>query len=172
MSLFQKDQIETAGTDFGEQNINYNEPPQNQPTIPHENVIAGIVGAFLGSLLGVVAIVVISQLGYVAAISGIIMGVCTLKGYELLAKGFSKKSIFISTIIAIIMVYVAHNIDYAIFIAVYSGVTFFEAYQVLRMLITEEPELAREFYGGLAMLYLFTLLGLVPTIWQKIKEHR
>ena len=64
-----------------------------------ENVIGGIVGALLGSLLGALAIIVISRLGYVAAISGVIMGVCTLKGYEMLGGKFSKKGVLISCII-------------------------------------------------------------------------
>ena len=37
-----------------------------------ENIPAGIVGAFLGTLLGVVCTVVIGQLGYVASVSGLI----------------------------------------------------------------------------------------------------
>ena len=49
-----------------------------------ENIPAGIVGAFLGTLLGVVCTVVIGQLGYVASVSGLIMAVGALKGYELL----------------------------------------------------------------------------------------
>ena len=47
-----------------------------------ENVPAGIVGAFLGSLIGVACAVLIGQLGYVASISGLVMAVCALKGYE------------------------------------------------------------------------------------------
>ena len=50
-----------------------------------ENVLAGVVGALLGCLLGVGCIVLLGQLGYVAALSGIVLAVCTLKGYELLA---------------------------------------------------------------------------------------
>lgn len=46
-----------------------------------ENVVAGVVGAFLGTLLGVVCTVVIGQLGYVASVSGLIMAVGALKGY-------------------------------------------------------------------------------------------
>ena len=49
-----------------------------------ENIVAGVVGAFLGTLLGVVCTVVIGQLGYVASVSGLIMAVGALKGYELL----------------------------------------------------------------------------------------
>lgn len=39
-----------------------------------ENLVGGVVGALIGSLLGVASIVLLSQLGYVAAISGVIMG--------------------------------------------------------------------------------------------------
>lgn len=52
-----------------------------------ENVVAGVVGALLGSLLGVACIVLLGQLGYVAAVSGIVMAICTMKGYELLGIG-------------------------------------------------------------------------------------
>ncbi len=51
---------------------------------PRDNVIAGIVGAFLGSLIGVACIVVINKLGYVSAISGVVMAVCAIKGYAML----------------------------------------------------------------------------------------
>ena len=48
-----------------------------------ENAVAGTVGALLGSIFGVGCIVLLGQLGYVAALSGIVMAVCALKGYEL-----------------------------------------------------------------------------------------
>ena len=35
---------------------------------PRDNVVAGTVGAFLGSLIGVACIVILSKLGYVSAI--------------------------------------------------------------------------------------------------------
>ncbi len=44
-----------------------------------ENWLAGIVGAFIGSLIGVGVIILLGQLGYVAALSGIAMAVCALK---------------------------------------------------------------------------------------------
>ena len=49
-----------------------------------ENVAAGLVGALLGSLAGVLCTVVIGQMGYVTSISGLVMAVGALKGYELL----------------------------------------------------------------------------------------
>jgi len=50
-----------------------------------ENVIAGIVGALIGAAIGGAAIILLSQLGVVASFSGIILAICTMKGYELRA---------------------------------------------------------------------------------------
>ena len=44
-------------------------------TVREDNPIAGLVGALLGSLIGVACIVLVSQLGYVAAVSGLVMDV-------------------------------------------------------------------------------------------------
>lgn len=40
----------------------------------HEHFVAGVVGAVLGSFLGMACIILVSQLGYVAVISGVVMG--------------------------------------------------------------------------------------------------
>ena len=61
-----------------------------------ENVVTGIVGAFLGSIIGLIVIVLVGQLGYVAVLSGIVMGVCTVKGYAILGGRLSKKGAVIS----------------------------------------------------------------------------
>ena len=53
---------------------------QNEETRKNQNAAAGIVGALIGSLLGVLSIVIFGQLGYVASVSGLIMAVCTIKG--------------------------------------------------------------------------------------------
>lgn len=56
-----------------------------------ENAVGGIVGALPGSLVGVLCIILLSQMGYVAAVSGVVMAVGVLKGYELLGGKVSKK---------------------------------------------------------------------------------
>ena len=60
--------------------------------------MGGVVGALIGSLLGAASIILLSQLGYVAAISGVIMAVCALKGYELLGGKLTKKGVIISAV--------------------------------------------------------------------------
>ena len=63
-----------------------------------EHVAAGLVGAFWGSLIGVACIVIIGQLGYVAAFSGLVMAVCTIKGYERFSGSMSRKGAVIALI--------------------------------------------------------------------------
>lgn len=70
-----------------------------------ENIVGGIVGALLGSLLGMLSVLILSQLGYVAALSGVIMAVCVLKGYEMLGGKLTKKAVVISAVIMILMTY-------------------------------------------------------------------
>ena len=77
-------------------------------------MIGGIVGALVGSLLGVACIVILSQLGYVAALSGVVMAVCTLKGYEIGSGKLSKRGIVISVILMLVMTYVGDRLDWAI----------------------------------------------------------
>lgn len=71
-----------------------------------ENAVAGTVGALLGSIFGVGCIVLLGQLGYVAALSGIVMAVCALKGYELLGGKLSTKGIVIGCVLMLVMTYV------------------------------------------------------------------
>ena len=51
-----------------------------------ENVPMGLLGALVGAALGGASIILLSQLGYIASISGVILAFCTLKGYQLLGK--------------------------------------------------------------------------------------
>ncbi len=70
---------------------------------PRDNVIAGTVGAFLGSLIGVACIVLVNQLGYVSAICGAVMAVCAINGHTRLGGGFSKNGPAISGFLVMVM---------------------------------------------------------------------
>lgn len=129
-----------------------------------ESIVAGLVGAFLGSLVGVVCTVVIGQLGYVASVSGLIMAVGALKGYELLGGTLSKKGAVISSVLILIMTYLAHRLTLALAVADALGIGIFDSFQIVPALVSEGIVEARAYWGDLATLYLFTLLGAVPTI--------
>ena len=129
-----------------------------------ENIVAGLVGAFLGSLLGAVCIVLIGQMGYVASIGGLVMAVCTLKGYELLGGVLSRKGAAVASAFTLVMTYVAYQMDCAIQVAQAAGVGVFEAFRSMNYLLAGGYLETRVYWGGLVMLYLFTLLGAVPML--------
>ena len=66
----------------------------------NENVLFGIVGAFLFALVGGALYYILYQVGYLAAISGLVAVICAMKGYEFFAKGMGKKGVVISMIVA------------------------------------------------------------------------
>lgn len=137
-----------------------------------ESVVAGIVGALLGALVGTVAIVILGQLGYVASLSGLLMGVCSLKGYELLGGKLSTRGIILSAIIMLGMVYVGHRCDWAISVANYFEMDFFQSFGLIPDLIAEEYIETGSYFSGLAMVYVFTALGAVPTIAVSLADQK
>lgn len=137
-----------------------------------ENVIGGIVGAFLGSIIGVICIVVFAQLGKVAALSGIVMAVCTIKGYELLGGKLTKKGIAISVIMIIAMTFVGNNLDVAIEIAKAWNEDIFEAFGDVMLSLRYGYLDSNAYYTNLFMMYAYTLLGAIPTIIGALKERK
>lgn len=129
-----------------------------------ESLAAGLVGAFLGSLLGAVCIIVVGQLGYVAAISGMVMAVCALKGYELLGGTLSRKGAVIACIWVLIITYVSYQLECALQIAQAAEVGVFEAFRSIGYLLEGGYLNTRAYWGGMVMLYLFTLVGAVPLL--------
>lgn len=136
-----------------------------------ESVAAGIVGALLGSLVGAAAIVLVSRLGYVASVTGLVMAVCTLLGYEKLGGKLTKKGVVICSVIMLAMTYVANQIDWAILVMQEVGITFFEAYQSISLLLDYEAIEASVYWGNLALVYVFLLLGAVPMIISKLRNQ-
>lgn len=137
-----------------------------------ENVVAGIVGAFLGALIGAFVIVLLGQLGYIASLSGLVLAVCTLKGYELLGGQLSSKGIVISILLILVTPYLADRVNWALAIMdAIDDATFGEAFAIVHPLISE-LELTADYLKDLLMLYLFAVLGAGSTISQAIKARK
>lgn len=138
-----------------------------------ENVIAGIVGAFIGALIGGGCIILISQLGYIASVSGLILAVCTLKGYELLGGKLSGKGIVISILLMTVTPYLADRTDWAILImqewADY-GITFAEAFAFFPELLKDGTVETGVYVKNLLMIYGFVLLGAFATVRNALKK--
>ena len=151
-----------ASTLYGNQRIQQVEEKK-------ENIIAGIVGAFLGTLIGLLCIVVVDQLGYMASISGVVMGVCAIKGYQLLGGKMSLKGIVISTVFMICVVYISQQLSWAIDAADVLNIDVFSAFRLIPEMIRQGAIDGGIYMKDLFMLYAFTALGAVPTIWNTIK---
>ena len=138
-----------------------------------ENVLTGIVGALIGAVLGGASIIVLSQLGYVASISGFILAVCTLKGYELLGGQLSKRGILISCLLMAITPYIADRIDWAIVIArtfADEGVTLAMAFAAVQEVIAES-DMVGDYFSSLGMIYLFVVMGAFSTLKGLFKKR-
>lgn len=138
-----------------------------------ENIIGGIVGALLGSLIGAAAILIISQLGYIAAISGVIMGVCALKGYELLGGKFSKTGVIVSSAVMVITVFLSYQLDSAILLAKeYTDYSVFECFKIYNNALFTGGIVWENYLPNLILLYIFTALGAVPTVINNFKKQK
>ena len=152
--------------------------PTYAPVIPEkkENVVAGIVGAVLGALIGAAAIILLNMIGYVASISGIILAVCTFKGYELLGGKLSVKGIIISLILIIVTPFIADWISWGI--AIYQafgseyGITVADAIGAVGPFLQDGAIEKSDYTTGLLMLYGFTALGAFSSVRGTIKGSR
>lgn len=137
------------------------------------NYIGGLVGAFLGSLIGVVLWVVIYQMGYIAAISGLVFAICSIKGFEKLGGKLNVVGVITSLVIAVGMLYVAENIAFAIELynefSVEYEITFFDAYRSIGDFMAE-PEISRGVFADLAMGYFMMLIASISPVIQAFKS--
>ena len=138
-----------------------------------ENVLLGLIGALVGAVLGGASIILLSQLGYIASISGFILAICTLKGYELLGKRLSKKGIVLCVILMIVTPFVADWIDWSIYLMKdfpEYGLNLAEACVMFGELMSEGLVVMSEYFKNLGMIYLFVILGAFSTIKNALKK--
>lgn len=133
------------------------------------NLSAGIVGALLGSLIGVAVWVIIYKLGYIAGITGFIMTVCCVKGFEKLGGGLNRAGLWASLLIAIVMLAVGEYA--ALCLDLYSAlsgygyeITVFECARALPAMM--DGELMTSVIGELAMGYVFMAVASISYIKQ------
>ena len=135
-------------------------------------LIPGIVGAFLGALIGCVVYFFVWQLGYIAAIAGLVTAVCAFKGYEMLGGTVDKKGVIACVFIIIFAVFFANQIVWAYdAYSVYKdyGAGFFDCFRSLQQILTEH-ELTAEYYGDLAIAYVMTVLGSFRSVVNAFKS--
>ena len=136
-----------------------------------ENVLLGAVGALLGALIGGAVALFIARLGYVAMVAGIVLGICTIKGYEILGRKVSRKGIVISSIWMVITVFLVNQIDLAMEVVSKLGVEFAFAFRAVNELIFN-GDFPKNYFYNLAMLAVFTLVGAGASISSVWSSHK
>ncbi len=141
------------------------------------NIVGGIIGAVLGSLIGVLCIVLLGMLGYVAAISGIVMAFCTLKGFDKLGGKLTPVGIVISCVIMIGMTYFGNRLDWGI--EIYKelqgyfeyDMSVWQAFRAVPALVREADAMG-DYIASFAQQMLFVVVGAVPTVISITREQR
>lgn len=150
--------------------------PTYQPAAPaaaqkKENILTGIVGALIGAAIGGASIILLSQLGYVAGLSGLLLAVCTLKGYELLGGKLGTTGIIVSIVLMLVTPYIADRMDWAIVVMnQWGGYTFGEAFALIPDLLKYEYIEMGDYLASLGMVYLFVVIGAISTVITTLKQ--
>ena len=155
---------------FNENQTETVQTPVAEPLVlAQENVFAGTIGALLFSLAGGIIWFVLYQIGFLAAISGIVGVVCAIKGYSIFGKRESVKGVVISTIMAFLMIVLAWYVclSYDVYLAyqewyangeVDYTVTIFEAVANAYIFLTD-GEIALAYLKDLGIGLVFCVVG-------------
>ena len=148
-----------------------------------ENVLAGTVGAVLFSLVGGILWFVIYQIGYLAAISGLIGIICAIKGYTFFAKtkDESKLCLIISSIAAVVVLAISWYlcVGYDIYLAYQDWfaagevdfmLTFFESVRVIPYFF-EDSEILIPYLTDLGLGLLFAAIGIFSYLSSRKKKR-
>lgn len=136
-----------------------------------ENVLLGTVGAFIGAIIGGAVTLFIARLGYVAFYAGFILGICVVKGYEILGKKFSKLGAVISSILLLVTIVLVQQFDYALEAVKQLEVDFSDGFDLINTLVLngEAPE---KYFFNFFMLAVFTIIGGGVAISSALSTHK
>ena len=157
--------------------MNYGQMMSGAPKAKaRSNVVTGIIGALLGSLVGVALWVGIYKLGYIAGIAGAIMIVSAMFGYEKLGGGLDLKGIIISVVICIGMIYISERIcismqlyeEFKDLKYYFGDVSFSDCYKSM-FAILKDAEKESVFWGELGIGYLLFAIASVSYIVKSVK---
>ncbi len=159
-------------------------PSTPTPTTPPktENVLAGTIGAFLFSLVGVALYFVLYQINILAAICGLVIVTMAAYGYQLFSgKKNSLIGIVVSVVMLLVMIPVAEYLSLSyVVMEVFSeepefSLSFFEAMRVLPELLTDPevgPELIPEVIQELLISYALGIIGAVSSISVALRNRK
>ena len=122
-----------------------------------ENKIMGTVGAVAGAFLGIVVWCLLGKLGVISWIGGLAIVGLSFGGYMLLGKEISKFGAVLIILLAVISVYIATRLNWAIALQeIADDLTLFESYDYVMDLLELAGEKG-EFYKDLVFGYAVTV---------------
>lgn len=140
------------------------------------NILLGSVGAFLGSLIGGIAWVVIYQFGYVAGLAGLIAFGGAYSGYHKFSQKKNLLSIFIPLFVCLFTLFLANGLCWTIDIyRTFSselGITILDALVATPEFIFVDAESMRYFFGELLIGYALLVASAVGPIISFFKQAR
>ena len=138
------------------------------------SVGGGIVGAFLGALVGAVPWALASYFGGFVALFGLVVGIASKKGYELLGGKETKLkpiAVLICSLLSVVIVEIVVYVMVIMASVAEVGVMYTvpEAFQVFMYLLAEDGEVASAVVIDLVMSWLFVILGIFNMIKDTFK---
>ena len=94
------------------------QPVSMKPLPEKSNVLLGLVGAVIFSLIGCAVWVLIGSLGYISYIGGLALSFLTITGYKVLGKKFDAPGIIICLIVIALAVFASNVFTEALSIAI------------------------------------------------------
>lgn len=153
----------------------YSSAAVSTPEKVSSNVIPGIVGAFLGSLVGVAMWIVVYNLGYIAGLSGAVMVICSMMAYKKFGKCLDLKGIIICVVLCIGMIYISQRLSLSIelykeFNDYGYDVSFFDCYKNM-FDVLDAADNKSAFWGDLGMGYALFALASTSYIVSTIRNR-
>lgn len=128
-----------------------------------ENKAMGILGALIGTALGLVVWCLIGSLGYISAIGGLAICAGAFFGYYLLGKDMSAFGAIFCIVLIIASVYLGERITYAMALkealeAYSDDVSLMDCFKNIEEVV-EILDMKADYIGDMVKSYLFTAIG-------------
>ena len=130
--------------------------------MPKNNIMMGALGAFLGSCIGGLAIILLGQFGVFSALAGVILAVCTLFGFRKLGGKPQVGGFVICFIFMLMMPYLADRVNISLAIMKSFEIDFWKAFVNMHAFIGDQTA----YLTNLAFLYASTALGCFLILWK------
>lgn len=135
--------------------LNYTAQPVS---VEKNNYIKGLLGAIVGALIGSILWVVVYQLGIIAAICGMAIALCSIKGYILLGGKVNLIGIIMVIVVILASVFLAEFTGLAISVSRELGISISDALDFMSIAL-KDSEVKMEVIKELIIGYVFTIAG-------------